>query len=92
MNDPLGRHRADPAGLRPAEPIATVSVLDLFARVVEIQVALGAINERLSDIPDHESRIRLLERFRYTLAGLSIIGGGFAGYIGYLLATITGHH
>lgn len=34
---------------------------------------------------DHEARLRLLERFRYTLAGLAVVGGTFAGYVGYLM-------
>jgi hypothetical protein len=34
---------------------------------------------------DQETRIRLLERFRYTLGGLSVIGGTLAGWLGYLL-------
>ena len=34
---------------------------------------------------DIEARLRLLERFRYTLAGVSIVGGTAAGFIGYLL-------
>lgn len=42
--------------------VSTVSVLDIFAKVVEIQVELGRINTRLDDLPDHETRIRLLEQ------------------------------
>lgn len=34
---------------------------------------------------DYEARIRALERFRYGLAGLSMIGGTLAGWLGYLL-------
>lgn len=34
---------------------------------------------------DHEARLRLLERFRYTLAGLAVVGGTLAGYVGYLM-------
>lgn len=34
---------------------------------------------------DVEARLRVLERFRYTLAGLAIIGGAGAGWAGYLL-------
>ena len=31
---------------------------------------------------DHETRIRLLERFRYTLAGMAILAGVLAGLVG----------
>ncbi len=34
---------------------------------------------------DHEVRLRALERFRYTLAGLAVIGGAVSGYAGYVL-------
>lgn len=34
---------------------------------------------------DHETRLRLLERFRYTLAGLAVVGGVLAGFIGDLI-------
>jgi len=34
---------------------------------------------------DFEARIRILERFRYTLAGLSAVGGILAGAVGYWL-------
>ena len=37
---------------------------------------------------DHEARIRGLERFRFTLAGMSIIGGVIAGAIGYWVGHI----
>lgn len=85
MSDPYGRHRAVPPPPPATVPVATVSVLDVFARVVEMQVQLGAINEKLQDLPDHETRIRLLERFRYTLAGFAVFAGGISGYLGYLI-------
>jgi hypothetical protein len=34
---------------------------------------------------DHEARLRQLERFRYTLAGLAVFGGVTAGFIGDLI-------
>lgn len=37
---------------------------------------------------DHEARLRTLERFRYTLAGLAMIGGVAAGWVGYVLGHI----
>lgn len=38
---------------------------------------------------DHETRIRMLERFRYTLAGMAVIGGILAGFIGDLIGHVT---
>lgn len=40
------------------------------------------------DHGDYENRLRALERFRYTLAGLAVIGGILAG----LLGTYIGVH
>lgn len=34
---------------------------------------------------DFEARIRILEKFRFTLAGLSAVGGILAGAVGYWL-------
>ena len=39
----------------------------------------------VADVSDHETRLRLLERFRYTLAGMAVIGGVAAGLIGDLI-------
>jgi hypothetical protein len=39
---------------------------------------------------DHESRLRVLERFRYTLLGASLLAGSAAGIIASLLTT-KGH-
>jgi len=40
-------------------------------------------------LPDHEVRVRSLERFKYTLLGAVIVINGAAAYIEYLL---THHH
>lgn len=74
---------------QPIMPVATVSVLDVFAKVVEMQVQLASINVKLDDLPDHEARLRVLERFRYTLVGLATVVGGAAGYAGYLIGHVT---
>lgn len=34
---------------------------------------------------DHEARLRLLERFRWTLGGAVVVGGALAGLIGDLI-------
>lgn len=35
---------------------------------------------------DHESRLRVLERWKYTLAGMVALGGAAAGIVGNLIA------
>lgn len=43
------------------------------------------------DMADHEARIRVLERFRWTLAGFAVIGSGVSGLIGWLVSQATHH-
>jgi hypothetical protein len=38
---------------------------------------------------DHEVRLRMLERFRYTMAGAALAGGVIAGFIGDLIGHAT---
>lgn len=38
---------------------------------------------------DYESRLRLLERFRWTLGGVSLVGGFLSGFLGYLLGHVV---
>lgn len=57
-----------------------------LTRVLAHQEATDLINHSADQIhADHETRIRMLERFRYTLAGVAVVGGGLAGWVGYLL-------
>jgi hypothetical protein len=74
----------------------TVTIGDLYrelvgmrsdlTRVLAHQEATDLINRSADAIhADHETRIRMLERFRYTLAGLAVIGGAASGWVGYLL-------
>ena len=51
---------------------------DLEARVRVI--------ESRPPVADHEGRIRALERFRYTLAGVAAVGGVLAGLVGQWIA------
>lgn len=62
---------------------AQITVVDVFAKQIEMGAQLAVITEQLRAIPDHEQRIRALERFRFTVAGLSTIGGIIAGLAGY---------
>ena len=70
------------------EPGATIRLVDVFAKQIEMSAQLAVIGEQLKAIPDHESRIRALERFRFTLAGLSFIGGTAAGLLGYWIGHV----
>ena len=57
-----------------------------LSRVLAHQEAADLLHRNAEQVQaDHEARIRILERFRYTLAGLTAVGGGVMGYVGYLL-------
>jgi hypothetical protein len=47
------------------------------------------ISERFNQLPDHEARLRALERFRWTLVGASLFGGMLSGFAGYLLSHLV---
>lgn len=66
-------------------------LVQIFTKQTEQGVQLAVILERLKALADYETRIRALERFRYTLAGLSLVGGIAAGSLGYLVGWILGH-
>lgn len=77
----------------------TVTVADLYREMSGMRAEVGSALTELKVIAernkgadqihtDHETRIRMLERFRWTLAGVSLAGGGIAGYIGYLLGHV----
>jgi hypothetical protein len=57
-----------------------------LTRVLAHQEATDLINRSAEQIhADHETRLRALERFRYTLAGVAFVGGTASGWVGYLL-------
>lgn len=77
-------------GQPPGYPVATVSVLDVFTRVVEMQVELATIRAALADLPDHEVRLRVLESAKAKVYGAAIalgaVAGGGASWIALALA------
>lgn len=54
----------------------------------EMSAQLGVITERLNAVPDHETRIRSLEKFKWTITGMSFFGGLLSGAVGYWLGHV----
>jgi hypothetical protein len=73
-------------------PVATVGMLDVFTKVVEMQVELAKINERLADLPDHEARLRLLEQVKAKVyGGAAVIAAVMGSGAGWLVFAVTRH-
>ena len=80
-------------------PDGAITLKDLFLELkgmrddlTRVLIHMEAVDARAETaegkIADYEARLRILERFRYTLAGLSVVGGTLAGWIGYLLGHV----
>lgn len=52
----------------------------IFLALGEIKTSLAVMDQKLQALPDHEMRIRALERFRFTLLGGGALGGALAGW------------
>ena len=66
-------------------PTGVVTTADLYRKLGDISDSMIRMEERVSVLPDHEARIRMLERFRYTLMGGAMLAGSAAGVISALL-------
>jgi hypothetical protein len=61
-----------------------------LSRVLAHQEATDLINRGAEQIhADHETRLRALERFRFTLGGVAVVVGAASGYVGYLLGHVA---
>lgn len=60
---------------------------DLAAAVIDLAVIKAGNTTVTSEVADHEARIRRLEQFRYTIAGMAIVFGVAAGVVTNLIAT-----
>jgi hypothetical protein len=61
----------------------TVRLVDVFAKQIEMQTSLAVIQEQLKHIPDHENRIRSLEKWRYGMPLTLLISIGSLGIGAY---------
>lgn len=61
------------------------SITQVLIGIGGLQTAVAVIDTKLTDAlrvsTDHESRIRALERFRFTLIGAGGVTGGLVGYV-----------
>jgi len=77
-------------------PNGNITVKDLFIELQGLRSDLTRVLTHMERVDtrnesadekhrDYEIRIRALEAFRYKLAGVALIGGVGAGWVGYLL-------
>jgi|TARA_Y100000310_G_scaffold304970_1_gene344661 ribosomal silencing factor RsfS len=57
------------------------SNLDLHNTLSDIRTDVAVIKEKVERLPDHERRIRGLERFRWIIVGMGTIVAGVWGSI-----------
>ena len=62
-----------------------VTTADLYRKLGDISDSMIRMEERVSVLPDHEARLRMLEKFRYSLMGAAVLAGTSAGIISALL-------
>ena len=60
-------------------PVAQITVVDVFAKQVEMSVQLAVIGKQLEVLPDHEQRIRVLELARAKMWGAAAVLGALCG-------------
>jgi len=78
--------------MQPMQPVATVGMLDVFTKVVEMQVELAKINEKLYDLPDHEARLRVLEAAKAKVyGGAAVIAAVMGSGAGWLVLALARH-
>lgn len=73
-------------------PSGAVTTADLYRKLEGMSDLMIRLEERVSALPDHEARIRLLERFRYTLMGVAASTGAAAGIISSIVAALITRH
>lgn len=77
----------------PETPVSAEGALSaqILLKLGELSAAIQVMNEKLSKLPDHEERIRQLERFRYLLTGAVLLGSGAAGVLGAFIEHVLVH-
>lgn len=66
-------------------PPGAVTTADLYRKLESISDSVIRMEERTKVLPDFESRLRTLERFRYTLMGAALLGGSGSGVLAALI-------
>jgi len=63
----------------------SVRLLDIYTKQIQLGTQIAVMDEKLKVITDHEVRLRVLERFRYTLMGVASAVGVVSAWITNLI-------
>ena len=89
-----GRVARDPLGR--VIPAGAVTTADLYRQMIllsqDMTRALTLLDSAASTDRDHEGRIRILERFRYTLLGVASAVGIASGVASSVIAALITRH
>ena len=66
-------------------PPGAVTTADLYRKLESISDSVIRMEERTKVLPDFETRLRTLEKFRYTLLGAALFAGSGSGIIAALI-------
>lgn len=69
-------------------PAGAVTTADLYRKLESISDSLIRVDERIKVLPDMEARIRLLEKFRFTLMGAAAMTGLTSGVLSGILSVV----
>lgn len=66
-------------------PPGIITAADLYHKLEGISDSVIRMEERTKVLPDFESRLRTLERFRYLVTGGALLAGSGSGVIAALI-------
>ena len=74
-------------------PAGAITTADLYRKLEQMGDLMVRLDERVSVLPDHEARLRLLEKFRYTLMGVAAAAGMLSGVAtGIITSVLAARH
>jgi len=71
--------------MMPGIPDGAITTADLYRKLESIADTVIRMEERVRVLPDFEARLRMLERFRFTLLGAAAGVGTLSGIVSALL-------
>jgi hypothetical protein len=74
----------------PAEPVAVIRLTDIYREQVAMSAQLAVMSEQLRQVPDHEARLRAVERRQWQIPAAGI--GSATALAGAVTAILRAIH